>query len=99
MNSSMIGKIEKAHRYAREPERVQVRSMTTTFHGGHDDYAVTLSDGIWSCSCHTFSSHAVGTCAHVMALQQMLGDMLSDDAKYRHGTSLEEAKEAVPSPI
>ena len=81
MNSSMIGKIEKAHRYAREPERVQLRALDATFHGGHDDYAITLHDGVWSCTCHTFSSHVVGTCAHVMALQQMLAQMLGE-AKY-----------------
>ena len=36
MNSSMIGKIEKAHRYAREPERVRFNEFKATFHGGHD---------------------------------------------------------------
>ena len=82
MNSSMIGKIEKAHRYAREPERIRLRSLEATFHGGHDDYAVRLSDGRWECSCHTFSSHVVGTCSHVMAMQQILSAMLSEDARY-----------------
>jgi hypothetical protein len=82
MNSSIIGKIEKAHRYAREPERVRVQNLEATFRGGHDDYTVRLSDGRWNCSCHTFSSHAVGTCSHVMAMQQMLGAMLSDEARY-----------------
>ena len=82
MNSSMIGKIEKAHRYAREPERVQLQELVASFRGGHDDYAIRLRDGQWECSCHTFSSHMVGTCSHVMALQQMLGSMLSSDARY-----------------
>ena len=31
MNSSMIGKIEKAHRYAKEPERVRVQTFQATF--------------------------------------------------------------------
>lgn len=82
MNSSMIGKIEKAHRYAREPERIQVQSLAATFHGGHDDYAVRLEDGAWQCSCHTFESHVVGTCSHVMAMQQILAPMLSAGARY-----------------
>lgn len=82
MHSSMIGKIEKAHRYAREPERVRLNSLNATFHGGHDEYTIELKDGHWTCSCHTFSSHAVGTCAHVMALQQMLGEMLPADLRY-----------------
>lgn len=82
MNSSMIGKIEKAHRYAKEPERVRLESIESTFHGGHDDYHVGLVDGKWSCSCHAFSSHAVGTCAHVMAMQQLLSPMLSAEDRY-----------------
>ena len=91
MNSSMIGKIEKAHRYAREPERIRFSQLTATFHGGHDDYTLRLEDGTWSCTCHTFESHVVGsTCSHIMAMQQLLGKMLSDDARYAgaeyHGT-------------
>lgn len=82
MNSSMIGKIEKAHRYAKEPERVRLQSIQSVFHGGHDDYQVGLIDGQWHCSCHAFSSHAVGTCAHVMAMQQLLSPMLSDEDRF-----------------
>lgn len=93
MNSSMIGKIEKAHRYAREPQRVCFTSLAATFHGGHDDYAVTLADGAWHCSCHTFVSHVVGTCSHVMAMQQMLGRMLSEEARF----SAEDAESPQPA--
>lgn len=82
MNSSMIGKIEKAHRYAREPQRVCFSTLEATFHGGHDDYVVALDDGVWRCSCHTFVSHVVGTCSHVMAMQQMLGAMLPEAARF-----------------
>lgn len=78
----MIGKIEKAHRYAHEPERVQVHDFTATFAGGHDQYTVTLHDGDWHCSCHTFESHVVGTCSHVMALRLMLGAMLPESVRY-----------------
>ena len=82
MNSGMIGKIEKAHRYAEEPERVQVSQFAATFRGGHDNYVVSLNDGEWTCSCHTFESHMVGTCSHIMAIQIMLAPMLSADVKY-----------------
>lgn len=87
MNSSMIGKIEKAHRYAREPERVRLQHVEATFRGGHDDYTIRLDDDGWTCTCHTFESHVVGTCAHVMAMQQMLSAMLSEDARY-YGSEL-----------
>ncbi|HEY8448269.1 MAG TPA: hypothetical protein VIL01_14290 [Thermomicrobiales bacterium] len=82
MHSSMISKIEKAHRYAREPERVRFANFEATFQGEHDQYTVRLRDDEWSCTCHTFSSHVVGTCSHVMALQQILGPMLSEEARY-----------------
>ncbi|MDP9363320.1 MAG: hypothetical protein M3Q10_03650 [Chloroflexota bacterium] len=82
MNSSMIGKIEKAHRYAREPERVRFDALEATFRGGHDAYTVRLVEGRWECSCHTFASHVVGTCSHVMAMQQILSPMLSDGARF-----------------
>ena len=82
MNSSMIGKIEKAHRYAQEPDRVRISGLQASFHGGHDDYAIRLADGHWECSCHTYSSHMVGTCAHIMALQEMLAAMLPTDARF-----------------
>ena len=95
MNSSMIGKIEKAHRYANEPERVRIQSLESTFHGSHDDHAVGLKDNQWHCTCHAFSSHAVGTCAHVMALQQLLFRMLSEDDRYS-GDSLAFSNAAVP---
>ncbi|MFN8591370.1 MAG: hypothetical protein U0031_07890 [Thermomicrobiales bacterium] len=95
MNSSMIGKIEKAHRYAKEPERVRIQSIETTFRGGHDDYRVGLRDGHWYCSCHAFTSHALGTCAHVMAMQQLLSPMLSIEDRYA-GDDLAVSPEALP---
>jgi len=89
MQSSMIGKIEKAHRYARQPERVRLQSISATFHGGHDDYVVSLQEGAWHCTCHTYESHAVGgTCSHIMAMQEMLDVMLDDETRHRRGESL-----------
>jgi hypothetical protein len=78
----MIGKIEKAQRYAREPERVSINQLTSTFHGGHDDYIVTLDGDTWTCSCHTFETHMIGTCSHIMAIQQLLAPMLKAGARY-----------------
>lgn len=72
----MIGKIEKAKRYATEPERVKISGLNATFNGGHDEYTLTLQDGEWRCSCHFFTSQEYGTCSHVMALQRLLTPML-----------------------
>ena len=82
MNSSMIGKIEKAHRYALEPERIKISALTASFHGGHDDYQVSLTEDGWTCTCHTYSAHMVETCSHIMALQQILGSMLNEDDRF-----------------
>ncbi|CAA9551552.1 MAG: hypothetical protein AVDCRST_MAG19-872 [uncultured Thermomicrobiales bacterium] len=83
MQSSMIGKIEKAHRYAEEPERIRFRSLEAEFRGSHDAYTVRLVGDAWDCSCNTFASQAVGTCSHVMAMQQILSSMLPDSARFR----------------
>jgi hypothetical protein len=73
MNSSLIGKIEKARRYAAEPERVQVQSLHVRFRGEHDVYDVHFADGSWSCTCHSFEALGLGTCSHIMALERLLG--------------------------
>ena len=36
MHSSVIGKIEKAHRYARERDRITVEGVQVTFRGDND---------------------------------------------------------------
>lgn len=82
MNSSMIGKIDKARRYALEPERLQIGALVATFRGGHDEYELTLADGAWRCSCHFFAAH--GPCAHIMAAQRILAAMLPEAARYEH---------------
>ena len=79
MDSGIIGKIEKAKRYAQEKDRVQITGLTVTFKGDHDNYQVGLSFGAWTCQCHFFSSR--GTCSHTMAIQRMLDDMLDREAK------------------
>ncbi len=74
MHSSLIGKIQKANRYAQEPERVSFQQFSATFKGEHDSYIVSYSDGRLRCSCHFFTSW--GVCSHTMTLQKLLGVML-----------------------
>lgn len=74
MNSSLIGKIQKARIYAEEHDRVTVREFTCTFRGDHHTYDVTFRDGRWQCGCRFFASW--GTCSHSMAMQRILGVML-----------------------
>lgn len=82
MNSGMIGKIDKAHRYAEEPSRMQIESFSATFEGSHDTYHISNGPEGWHCSCHTFEAHVLDSCPHVMAAQLILSPMLSDEAKF-----------------
>ena len=69
MRSSLIGKIEKARRYAKEPGRVTLSGLTADFHGENSEHRLSYSDGKWSCTCSFFGQWE--TCSHVMALQEM----------------------------
>jgi hypothetical protein len=82
MNSGMIGKIDKAHRYAQEPERIRIGALTAEFEGSHDHYDVSLTEHGWHCSCHTFEAHVLDSCPHIMAAQQILAPMLSEEARF-----------------
>ena len=79
MNSGMIGKIDKAHRYAAERDRFYVRSFSITVRGDNADHQVQYENGCWSCECDFFAHH--GRCAHTMSLELVLGDMMHEPAQ------------------
>ena len=79
MHSSVIGKIEKGHRYAREPDRISVETLSLSFRGDNDTHHVALGADGWRCSCHYFESS--DSCAHILALQDILGVMLPDETR------------------
>jgi hypothetical protein len=74
MQSSIIGKVEKAKNYAREPERVTFTSLEVNFRGENDTHTTGYCDGKWHCSCRFFAEWAV--CSHTMALEKILSSML-----------------------
>jgi hypothetical protein len=78
MQSSLIGKIEKAKRYAEETDRVTFSELSVKFRGDNDSYKTSYQDGKWHCSCHFFSSW--GLCSHTIALQKILENMLPPEA-------------------
>ncbi|HEU0072908.1 MAG TPA: SWIM zinc finger family protein [Dehalococcoidia bacterium] len=80
MNSSVIGKIEKAKRYAQERDRMRFSALSVHFHGENDDHEVTLAGEKWHCTCEFFEGH--GTCAHSMALEHVLEGMLPEAATH-----------------
>ena len=79
MQSSLIGKIEKAKRYALETERVTFSEFSVEFQGEHNNYITGYHDNQWHCSCHFFSGW--GLCSHTMALERILGNMLPKEAQ------------------
>ncbi|HIF44557.1 MAG TPA: hypothetical protein EYG27_09795 [Dehalococcoidia bacterium] len=75
MDSSIIGKIEKAKQYSEQKDRVNITSFAATFKGNHDNYDVQFSDGAWRCECHFFATREI--CSHTMAMQRILDEMLT----------------------
>jgi len=78
MQSSLIGKIEKAKRYAEEKDRITFNQLSVKFRGENDDYDISYRGDKWQCSCHFFSNW--GTCSHTMALEKILANMLPEEA-------------------
>jgi hypothetical protein len=75
MDSSMIGKIEKARRYASEArDRVVFEQFRAAVQGDNSTYTVTFDRGRWSCGCHYFNTH--GVCSHSMTMERVLEGMV-----------------------
>jgi hypothetical protein len=74
MDSGMIGKIQKAKRYAAEPERIRFEALRVTFDGTNNNHTVTLEGNSWSCTCDFFKTRQ--RCSHTMALEDILEKML-----------------------
>jgi hypothetical protein len=79
MHSSLIGKVEKANRYARELDRISIDRLALTFRGDNDTHHVSLDAGQWHCTCHYFESR--GGCVPLLTLQTICGVMLPEDAQ------------------
>ena len=74
MQSSLIGKIEKARRYAKEPSRVSLLQLTASFRGDNDEHTITFENGVLKCECEFFVARDV--CCHTMAMERMLSNVL-----------------------
>lgn len=76
MDYSMIGKIQKAKRYAEERDRIHIESLTVTFDGDNNPHTVQFANGIWQCDCSFFQAR--GRCSHTMALEMILEGMIPE---------------------
>jgi len=74
MDYGLIGKIEKAKRYAEDPKRFRFNKFEVTFHGDNNDHLVTFADGKFGCDCEFFITHQ--RCGHTMALEILLKGMI-----------------------
>lgn len=74
MDSGMIGKIEKAIRYAQERDRFRFQSFTVEVRGTHNTHTVSFDDGKLACTCEFYGTR--GTCSHTIAIEKVLGEML-----------------------
>lgn len=74
MDNGMIGKIEKAKRYAQEPQRFHFHSFSVTMDGQNNPHMVEFKDGSWHCDCDFFQNR--GRCSHTMALEILLEKMM-----------------------
>lgn len=77
MDYGMIGKIEKAKRYAQERDRFEVKSFSVVVGGNNNPHEVLYDNGKWSCDCEFFQSR--GRCSHTMALEIILEGMVESE--------------------
>lgn len=78
MDQRMIGKIEKAGRYAAERDRVSIHQIAVTLAGDNNLHEVAFDNGTWKCDCECFMLRHV--CSHSMALERLLDHMLPAQA-------------------
>ncbi len=70
---SVASRIIKGRQYAQErDQRISVRTFEIELHGDHANHVVTYDNGSWTCDCEEYQLR--GVCAHVMAMEEILGD-------------------------
>jgi hypothetical protein len=78
MDYGMIGKIEKARRYAEEKDRIQFEAFSVRLDGDHGPHVVHYDNGSWQCDCNFFKTR--GVCSHTMAMERVLEGMVLEPA-------------------
>ncbi len=70
---STASRLVKARQYAEERDRrIRVHSFEVELHGENSNHLVRYERGDWSCDCEEFILR--GVCAHVMAMEEILGE-------------------------
>ncbi|KAF0108567.1 MAG: hypothetical protein FD146_453 [Anaerolineaceae bacterium] len=76
MDSGLIGKIDKAKRYAEQHERFRFDKFEVAFRGDNSNHYVIFDNGVFKCDCEFFLTHR--RCGHSMALEILLKGMLPE---------------------
>jgi len=76
MDSGMIGKIQKAKRYAQERGRFHFNSFSVVMQGENNPHTVNFENGKLSCDCDFYQTR--GRCSHTMALEMLLEGMIPE---------------------
>jgi hypothetical protein len=79
MDYGLIGKLEKAKRYAEDRTRFRFDKFELTFHGDNNEHKVSYNNNTFQCDCEFFITH--GRCGHTMALEILLKDMIVETAQ------------------
>jgi hypothetical protein len=69
-NNDIEDKRAKALRYATEPERFSLISLSVVMNSHHGIRQIQFADGSWRCVCEFYLEHS--TCSHILAVQEML---------------------------
>ncbi len=81
MMDSIASRIIKARQYAQERDRrIRVHSFEVELHGEHANHLITYDEGNWRCDCEDFQLR--GVCAHIMAMEEILGDSVETATVY-----------------
>lgn len=76
---SVASRILKARQYAQERDRrVRVYRIEAELYGEHANHKIAYDDGRWTCDCE--ESQLRGVCAHIMAIEEILGDTVEPAA-------------------
>ncbi|MEP7290439.1 MAG: SWIM zinc finger family protein [Chloroflexota bacterium] len=71
---NVVSDVEKAMRYADEPDRLHFVAFEVAFQGDNSVHNTTFHGDSWQCDCSFFASR--GVCCHTMAMERVLKGMV-----------------------
>ncbi len=78
MQSALHGMIDKARRYAQEPDRLSMESLTIRVRGNNSEHLVHLAGGRLTCDCDHYAHERL--CAHVLTVERVFRVQLPANA-------------------